>query len=230
MLGKFAFSQERDRISKGIFTGAIVGGIIGVLAAFLDRFNVLTFPGTFLSAIPVDEAIIGTLLGAFIGGCIGGLIKLYTLRNKSTANNYVANDTSNPNNHNHAGAKFQLREEQLDISKKRVQTGEVTMHKESFAEERNIVVPVIHEELVIEKRVLDTEGADKSEDTEIIRIPVSEERIEIIKHPVILEDVKTYNNKFQETETFEKTLKKEKVHVETTGDIKVINKEDENNQ
>ncbi len=124
--------------------------------------------------------------------------------------------------------QLQLREEELDIFKKWVQTGEVTIHKEVVTEEKTIVVPVTREELVIEKKNLDAEKTDEmSKDAETIRIPISEERIEIVKHPTVLEDVTIYKRQFQENEHVEETLKKERVHVETIGNAKIIDKETE---
>ena len=125
-------------------------------------------------------------------------------------------------------ATLQLHEEKLDISKKWIKTGEVSIHKEVFTEEKTITVPVTHEELIIKKKVLDAENPDQTDGhTEIIRIPISEERIEVIKHPTVLEDVAIYKRQFQETTSVTETLKKEKVHIETTGNPKVVNKNTE---
>ncbi|MDY0944017.1 YsnF/AvaK domain-containing protein [Priestia megaterium] len=125
-------------------------------------------------------------------------------------------------------AKLQLHKEELDISKKWIKTGEVSIHKEVFTEEKTITIPVTHEELIIEKKVLATENPDQTgEHTEIIRIPISEERIEVIKHPTVLEDVAIYKRQFQETKSVTETLKKEKVHIETTGNPEVV---DENTE
>jgi len=125
-------------------------------------------------------------------------------------------------------AKLQLHEEELDISKKWIKTGEVSIHKEVFTEEKTITIPVTHEELIIEKKVLATENPDQTgEHTEIIRIPISEERIEVIKHPTVLEDVAIYKRQFQETKSVTETLKKEKVHIETTGNPEVVDKNTE---
>ena len=125
-------------------------------------------------------------------------------------------------------AKLQLHEEKLDITKKWIKTGEVAIHKEIFTEEKNITIPVIHEELIIEKKVLDAENPDQTDGhTEIIRIPISEERIEVIKHPTVLEDVAIYKRQFQETKSVTETLKKEKVHMETTGNPEVVDKNTE---
>ncbi|TYR81345.1 YsnF/AvaK domain-containing protein [Priestia megaterium] len=123
-------------------------------------------------------------------------------------------------------AKLLLHEEKLDVFKKWIQTGEVTIHKEVFSVEKTIVVPVTCEELVVEKKVLGAEKPDQTDGhTEIIRIPISEERIEVIKHPTILEDVTIYKRQFQKIESVEETLKKEKAHIETIGNPEVIDKD-----
>ena len=123
-------------------------------------------------------------------------------------------------------AKFQLRKEQLDISKKLIQTGEVTFHKEVLIEKKNITVPVTHVELVIEKKISDTEATNKmGGNIKTIRIPLSEEQVEVIKHSVVLEDVSVYKRQFKDAECVEETLKSEKLHVGTIGELEVIDKE-----
>lgn len=119
-----------------------------------------------------------------------------------------------------------LHEEQLDIYKKLVQTGEVIMHKEVFVEEKNIQVPIYTEELVIEREMPSNKNSSHSEQnhTEIMRIPISEERIEIIKHPVVLEDVQIYKHRFEEIKHIEETVKKETLAVKTTDGIEIIDK------
>ena len=114
--------------------------------------------------------------------------------------------------------KIQLREELLDITKEIVHTAEVNFYKDSFTEEKTFTVPVTREELVIEKKLL-------SEDKiETIRIPIKEERVEIVKHPVALEDVSYHIEEFQEDKCIEETLNKEKLRVQTEGSAKVIDK------
>lgn len=135
------------------------------------------------------------------------------------AKKFILNQESTQN-------KLQIREELIDISKRWVQTGEVTVHKEIFREEKNIVVPVTREELVIEKKVIDKESVNEiTEHTETIRIPISEERIEVIKHPGVKEDVAIYKRQLQENEHVQELLKREKINVETTRDPEIIYKE-----
>lgn len=115
---------------------------------------------------------------------------------------------------------LQLREEQLDIAKKWIKTGDVDIHKEILTEEKNLTVPVSKEILVIEKKCLN-KGSD--ENIEVIRIPVREEQIDISKHWVVLEDVHVYKNRFEENEHIEETLKKEKLYLKTKGNPVIIN-------
>jgi uncharacterized protein (TIGR02271 family) len=114
--------------------------------------------------------------------------------------------------------KIQLREECLDISKDIVETTTVNIHKETFTEEKTFTVPVSREEFVIEKKFL---AEDK---TETIRIPIREERVEIVKHPVALEDVTYHIEEFQENKSINEILKKEKLKVQTEGSAIVIDR------
>lgn len=120
---------------------------------------------------------------------------------------------------------LKLHEEQLDIMKKWVQTANVDIHKEVSTEEKTLLVPVTREELVIEKKPLDGEA---KENTEVIRIPIREEQIDVTKHWVNLEDVQVHKHQFQENKCIEETLKREKLHIDTTGNARVKNIETEN--
>ena len=112
-----------------------------------------------------------------------------------------------------------LHQEELDITKTRVQTNEVTIHKEIVTEQRTISIPITREELVIEKKLLSPDS------NQIIRIPLSEERIEVTKHPVILENVNYYTNSYDEIQHIEETVKRELLHVDTIGHPIIVNEE-----
>lgn len=116
---------------------------------------------------------------------------------------------------------FQLHKEELQISKKWVETADVKIYKNTYEEEKHITVPVTREELVIEKKKANPQSTF-DEEIETIRIPLSEEKIEITKHPIILEDVDIYKNQFEEILQVNETLKEEKLHIQTNGDIKLI--------
>lgn len=109
---------------------------------------------------------------------------------------------------------LQIKEEQLDIAKKWMQTDEVKVYREVFKEEKLFTVPVERIELVIENKT-------KEAPDQIIRIPLSEERVEFSKHKVTLEDVSIYKEKIEDIKHIEETLKREKVKVKISGSLKV---------
>lgn len=118
--------------------------------------------------------------------------------------------------------KLRLREEQLDVSKNKVQAGEVSVRKEIIEEQKTINVPVSHEEIVIERRAVNNDssatpiGAD-----ETIRIPVSEEQVEVHKNTVVTGEVDIHKREVQETEQVRDTVRREEARVDKSGDVRV---------
>lgn len=201
---------DRPPLYRNIFTGAIIGGFAGAIAGIFDE----------------GSAITGTALGIIIGGGLGAIVGHIPVH-EANENNSMFNKTSgNVLNDTDQKVHMRIREEQLDIAKKLIQTGEVSVHKELVKEDKNFVVPVTREELVIEKKVLDTKAPGKADKhIETIRIPISEERIEVIKRPVILNNVSINKRQIQKTKRVEGTVKKEKVHLEVTGVPKIRKKD-----
>ncbi|GGO08094.1 YsnF/AvaK domain-containing protein [Saccharibacillus kuerlensis] len=116
---------------------------------------------------------------------------------------------------------LQLRAEQLDIEKRQVRTGEVNVRKEIVREEKTITVPVMHEEVVIERRAVDGTSSDEGVgQTETIRIPVSEEQIEINKRNVVTGEVDVTKQTVQGTQRVEDTVRHEEARVERTGSVR----------
>src|ERR1700719_3018480 len=89
--------------------------------------------------------------------------------------------------------KLQLHKEELEINKNKIETATVQVYKKIYTEEKQISVPVTREELIIEKKSLNDHGK-----IETMRIPLSEERIQITKHPVVIENVEIYKNQIEE--------------------------------
>ncbi|MDQ1910016.1 YsnF/AvaK domain-containing protein [Paenibacillus sp. GD4] len=120
-------------------------------------------------------------------------------------------------------AAVQLRQEELDISKDRVQTGEVKLHKDVIAEQKTVHVPVSHEEVVIERRSFDAEASDEPIGREeTIRIPVSEDRVHVDKHTVVTGEVAMHKRTVQETQAVTDTVRREEARVEVEGDSTVV--------
>ncbi len=119
---------------------------------------------------------------------------------------------------------LEIKQEQLDIAKKWIQTGEVKIYREVFMLKKNFTVPVKREELVIERKSIDSViPKQKDVNAEVIRIPLSEERVEFTKHKVDLEDVSIYKQQIEDIKHIEDTLKKELPKIKVHGSPKVRN-------
>lgn len=210
MLNNSSSNNENNSLSKAIIIGVIAGGIVGSVFGFLYQYGILVVPGlsSIFLAISMNAIVTGAFTGIVTGVIIGGLCAFFF--SKAELDSYASYSDSN---------KIKLREEHLDITKRRVQTAEVNMHKESFTEEKTFTVPVTRENLVIEKKLLN------EDETETIRIPIKAERVEIVKHPVILEEISYHINEFQENKSITETLKKEKLKIEHEGSPAIVEKE-----
>ncbi|MCB8818839.1 YsnF/AvaK domain-containing protein [Desulfosporosinus shakirovi] len=112
---------------------------------------------------------------------------------------------------------LQLKEEQLVLAKKWIQTGEVKLYRESFTEKKNFTLTVEYEELVIEKKLPVSATPEQNEPPDVIRIRLSEEQVEFTKHMVSLEDVSIYKQQIEEIQHIEETLRREESAIKVLG-------------
>ena len=120
---------------------------------------------------------------------------------------------------------LKIKEEQLDIAKKWIETGKVKVYKNTFMEEKHFTVSVMREELVIENNSFTADVTNQQTDPlEVIRIPLSEEHVEFKKSRVDLEEISIYKQKIQDIKHVEEVLRREEVKVKGFGDIAVIGK------
>lgn len=120
-------------------------------------------------------------------------------------------------------AKLSLRKEELDIAKSRVQKGDVEIGKEILEEQKRVDVPVSRDEVVIERRSLNNEESDSpitSEET--IKIPVSEEKVNVDKHTVVTGEILAHKREIEDTAHIDETLKREEAHINKDGDADII--------
>ncbi len=124
-------------------------------------------------------------------------------------------------NHDEA-RKLQLREEQLDVTKNTVRSGEVGVHKEIIEEQKSIDVPVSHEEVVIERRAVNNVPTDEPVGMdETIRVPLTEEQVEVNKRNVVTGEVEVHKREVHETEQVRDTLRREEARVDKDGRVEV---------
>ncbi len=144
-----------------------------------------------------------------------------TWPNETRDENFINDETKNETQDK--DAKLLLRQEELDISKNRVQTGEVEFGKEIIEEQKIVDVPLLREEIVIERRTLNNEPSDTpitAEET--IRIPVSQETVNVDKHTVVTGEVSAHKRDIEETKHIDETLKREEARIKEFGNPDVI--------
>jgi len=125
-----------------------------------------------------------------------------------------------------AGKVVQAKEEHFDVRKQPVETGEVQVRKEVHTEHKTVQVPVMKEEIVIERHAVPGHPAASSDIKagEEIRVPVREEQVHVEKHPVVTEEVVVGKRQVQDTEQVSGTVRKEEIKVEKKGDVDVKEK------
>lgn len=115
---------------------------------------------------------------------------------------------------------IQIREERLKASKTPVETGSVHVRKEVHTEHQTLDVPVEREEVVIERRPASGHASGDIRNEEI-RIPVTEEKVNVSKDTVVKEEVSVGKRKVQDTEQVAGTVRKEELKVDRHGDVNV---------
>ena len=118
--------------------------------------------------------------------------------------------------------RLKLREEQLQVQKQPVETGEARLRKDVVEEQKSMDVPVTHEEVYIERRP----GSGQPSDTpvgesETYRVPVREEQVTTSKQAVETGEVAIGKKQYQETKPVSDTVRREEAHIERSGDVNV---------
>jgi uncharacterized protein (TIGR02271 family) len=122
--------------------------------------------------------------------------------------------------------RIQLRGEMLRAVKQKVEKGEIRLRKDIVTENQTISVPVTREEVIVEQvsageaRPLSGTIGDEGE----IRIPVSEERVSVVKEPVVTGEVRVQKRAVQDNQQVSDTVRHEEVRVEKQGSVDVNEK------
>src|SRR4051794_7371190 len=207
----------------GAAAGGIIGGLVGlgVPEDEARHFEEGVKEGRVLVTVKAEDraaeaADILTRHGADLGPAVG------TEADSATTGRTARSITAPAD----AGQeRLQLREEELEVGKDRVQAGEVRLRKEVVTEQRQVDVPVTREEVVIERHAVSGDAervaAGDLAEGEEIRVPIMEEEVRVEKRPVVKEEVTLGKRKVTETERVNETLRREEARVETEGDAAV---------
>lgn len=118
--------------------------------------------------------------------------------------------------------RLTLAEEQLAVGRRPVKEGEVTVQKTVETEHVSKKVPLMHEEITIERRPARPGMSAKAEirDNEI-HIPVMGEEVVTEKRVVPTEEIVVTKQAVRDEQTIEADLKREKAKIDTSGDVRV---------
>jgi len=190
-----------------LFLMIVLGVLFGALMGYF-------WGAPYMDADRADGAWIGASIGAGVGALAFAALPMRDRRTGKAQTVVPGRDAAEDTATSGETERLILKEEELDVRKVRVKTGEVVIRKEIVEEQRTIQVPVRREEVVIERQ-----GAEGSvSPTETIRIPVKEERVDVVTYPVDLEEVSVYTKSVQEEEQVSASLRREVGKVELQGD------------
>jgi uncharacterized protein (TIGR02271 family) len=112
--------------------------------------------------------------------------------------------------------RLQLREERLRVDKQRIARGEATVGTDVVTETHDMDVPFTREELFIERRPVQSSTSATTTpigETEVVRIPLTEERVTISKVPFVTEEIVVGKRQVQDTEHVSETTRREQLNV-----------------
>ena len=117
-----------------------------------------------------------------------------------------------------------LSEERVNVDKENVQTGEVRLRKHVVQDTQTVEVPVEREELHIERTPVDGDRADRAADRGGIlgenetTVSLSEERVNVTKETVPVEEVSLHKETVRDTETVREDVAREELDVDGDAD------------
>jgi len=136
---------------------------------------------------------------------------------------------------NGAGAKrnidLRLRDVHLNVSKQPVQTGEVGLQKEVVSQQQTVNGPVTHEEVYIENRPVTDATVDDNTpigEGETIRVPVSDEKVNVTKDTVVTGEVSIGKRAVQENQQVTDTVRHEEARVDQQGNAIIHGSQNDN--
>lgn len=116
--------------------------------------------------------------------------------------------------------RLQLREERLRVARERRAAGSAEIGKRVVEATEELDVPVTHEELFIERRPVGTVTGNVGTigaDSEIVRIPLSEERVRIEKDTVVTEEVVVGKRTVTDTQHVAATTRREVLDIDESS-------------
>jgi uncharacterized protein (TIGR02271 family) len=112
-----------------------------------------------------------------------------------------------------------VHKEELDVTKREVQAGEVRVHKDVVVEEKTVTVPVRRERVRVERRDVtpDRPAMNASFQEETVTVPLRAEEVDVSKRAVVDEEVIIHKDEVEEERRVAEPLRREDVDIRTSG-------------
>lgn len=125
-------------------------------------------------------------------------------------------------------ARLTLSEEQMAVGKRQVQGGEVGVQKRVETQRVQESVPVMREEVTIERRPATGTSTAPQIGADEIRVPVAHEEVIVEKRVVPTEELVIKKHQVQDQQTVQADVRRERAEVTHTGDATLVDKEPKN--
>jgi uncharacterized protein (TIGR02271 family) len=119
------------------------------------------------------------------------------------------------------GARMRLAEEELEVTKRQADAGEVVVTKEVVQEQKTVTVPVERERVRVERVPVSgsASATDARFEGESVSIPLKQEEVEVRKRPVVREEVRVAKDTEVEQRSISDTVRREEAHIRSEGDV-----------
>lgn len=117
-------------------------------------------------------------------------------------------------------ARIPRYEERVQADKTAQQVGEVRVGKDVAEEREEFDVPVMREDVEVRRRSVDRPGDEAGgafEAGDTIRVPVTEEQVEVRKEPRVVEEIEVEKVARQDTQRVSEPVRKERFEVDQDG-------------
>ncbi|HEY7957337.1 MAG: YsnF/AvaK domain-containing protein [Polyangia bacterium] len=111
-----------------------------------------------------------------------------------------------------------LSEEELEVNKRTRETGGVRVSKDVVTENKEMTVPVTHEEVKVERVPAEGRSAAGKIEGGEVTVPTTEEEVTVSKRPVVREEVRVSKQPVQEQRTVSAEVRREEPHIEDLSD------------
>ena len=125
-------------------------------------------------------------------------------------------------------ARITLAEEELAVGKRQVAGGEVGVQKRVETQRVQESVPVMREEVTVERRPATSMSTAPQIGADEIRVPVAHEEVIVEKRVVPTEELVIKKHQVQEQQTVQADVRRERAEVTHTGDATLVDKEPKN--